>query len=241
MLRLVCVAYSSDKKKHIDLRKLVLYSGKKPISQLQLGRAGCHFVHYNNVAQVLIPIGYRISIPVYTIHPDYYDFTKASELVGHTSLVTCISDVGNSSLICTGDDVGFVRVWDLRMMRCTQVVKAARWLSHLLYIPSDKLIFTDSRVNMMNFEAFSPQLQIGESSEKESHVQPIAAAYDDTTKTILVATRKDVRVFDANSGRITDIYKVVTDEDIAVFTLGAGRRFLIGTDRGTVALFNKNG
>jgi hypothetical protein len=68
VLRLVCVAYSSDKKCHMDLRKLVLYSGKNVISQLQLGRAGCHSVHFNGAAQVLIPIGYRISIPIYTVH-----------------------------------------------------------------------------------------------------------------------------------------------------------------------------
>jgi WD40 repeat protein len=145
------VAYNGKDRKHVNLRRLVLYNKSTKVAELALGRPGCHTVHYNNAAQVLIPIGYRISIPVYSVHPDYFDFTLVAELVGHSSLVTCVCDIENSSMICTGDDVGCIRVWDLRMMRCIQVVKAARWLGHLLYIPDEKLIFTDSRVNMMNF------------------------------------------------------------------------------------------
>ena len=58
----------------------------------------------------------------------------------------------NTSLIVTGDDTGCIRVWDLRTLKCVQVVKVARWLSYLLYIPESKLIFTDSRINLINFE-----------------------------------------------------------------------------------------
>lgn len=235
VLRLVCVAYSSDKKKHMHLRKLVLYRGKSVVSQLQLGRAGCHTVHFNNAAQVLIPIGYRISIPVYTVHPEYFDFTQVADLVGHSSLVTCVSDIGTSSLICTGDDVGYIRIWDLRMMRCVQVIKAARWLSHLLYLPEGKLIFTDSRINMMNFEGISPHPEEGDS------LQLVSVHYDSHSKAVLASTRRDVRVYDANTGRITDIYRVVAGEEVSAFTLGVGRKFLVGTDRGTVKFFNKNG
>lgn len=138
--------------------------------------------------------------------------------------------------------MGFIRVWDLRMMRCIQVVKAARWLSHLLYIPDDKLIFTDSRVNMLNFEGFSLQKQLADQSILPTpSIIPISACYDADTKAILIATQKDVRVFEVDTGRLTDIYKVVADEDISAFTLGVGRRFLIGTDSGKINLFNKTG
>ena len=42
---------------------------------MPLGHAGCHTLHYNTITQTLIPIGYKISIPVYSVHPDYFDFT----------------------------------------------------------------------------------------------------------------------------------------------------------------------
>lgn len=36
---------------------------------MPLGHAGCHTLHYNKTTQTLIPIGYKISVSVYQIHP----------------------------------------------------------------------------------------------------------------------------------------------------------------------------
>lgn len=132
-------------------KQLILYQNFREITRMPLGHAGCHTLHYNKTTQTLIPIGYKISVSVYQIHPEYFDFTLVAELKGHSSLVTCVSDVDNTSLIVTGDDTGSIRVWDLRTLKCVQVVKVARWLSYLLYIHESKLIFTDSRINLTSF------------------------------------------------------------------------------------------
>lgn len=89
-------------------------------------------------------------------------------------------------------------------MRCIQVVKAARWLSHLLYVHENKLIFTDSRVNLMSFEKLR-----GSILEKEETIYPLSASYDVDSCVLVLATRKDIRVYSAITGRLCDVYQVV--------------------------------
>lgn len=183
---------------------------------------------------MLIPIGYRISIPVYTVHPTYHDFTQVSELVGHSSLVTCIADIENS-LICTGDDIGFIRVWELRTMKCIQVVKAARWLSHILYVKESKLIFTDSRVNLMNFES-----RAGTRLERQENLHPLSAHYY-ADGTIVLATRKDLRVYDGLPGKLDKVFHVVGQNEISAIAIASNGRILIGTDNGFIKIFTRAG
>jgi WD40 repeat protein len=42
------------------------------------------------------------------------DITKCTELVGHTSQVTCVNYLLDSPLIITSDDTGLIKAWDLR-------------------------------------------------------------------------------------------------------------------------------
>jgi ligand-binding sensor domain-containing protein len=57
----------------------------------------------------------------------------------------------------------------------------------------------------------------------------------------VVATLRDVRIYQADTGKLTDIYQVVADEEISAFSLSIGRRFLVGTDKGHIKLFSKAG
>jgi WD40 repeat protein len=69
----------------------------------------------------------------------------------------------------------------------------------------------------------------------------LGAAFDVDSSTLVVATRKDIRIYSAHTGRLCDVYQVVGEDEISVFTLGLGRRFIVGTDKGEIKLFSKTG
>lgn len=69
----------------------------------------------------------------------------------------------------------------------------------------------------------------------------MGAAFDVDSSTLVVATRKDIRIYSAHTGRLCDVYQVVGEDEISVFTLGLGRRFIVGTDKGEIKLFSKTG
>ncbi len=44
------------------------------------------------------------------------------ELLGHESLVTCISLVKNTPMVVSADDKGKVKIWNLRNYKCMQTL-----------------------------------------------------------------------------------------------------------------------
>lgn len=49
-------------------------------------------------------------------------------------------------MIVTGDDIGFLKLWDLNYMRCLQSIKIAKGLTQLS-CSDNTLIYADSRIN----------------------------------------------------------------------------------------------
>lgn len=62
-----------------------------------------------------------------------------------------MAQVPGTSSIITGDDCGFIRVWELNYMRCVQVIKLSKFLNIMECI-GDELIFADSRMNVVSME-----------------------------------------------------------------------------------------
>jgi WD40 repeat protein len=67
-------------------------------------------------------------VPVFQIDSLSLDMSHLTELVGHQTTVTAITDL-QEGLVATGDDKGTVRIWDLTKMRCQQVLKVGNSLS----------------------------------------------------------------------------------------------------------------
>ena len=73
-------------------------------------------------------LGYKNSVPILQIDSTSFDLYPVDELKGHRSIVTSVTSIG-SSIVVTGDDAGIVRVWDLKYIRCLQVIKLAKEIS----------------------------------------------------------------------------------------------------------------
>lgn len=55
-------------------------------------------------------------------------------------------------MIVSGDDIGYLKLWDLNYMRCLQSIKIAKNLSQLACY-NTMLLYADSRINMIPIDA----------------------------------------------------------------------------------------
>ena len=51
-------------------------------------------------------------------------------------------------MIVSGDDIGYLKLWDLNYMRCLQSIKIAKNLAQLSCY-NNMLLYADSRINMI--------------------------------------------------------------------------------------------
>ena len=55
-------------------------------------------------------------------------------------------------MIVSGDDIGYLKLWDLNYMRCLQSIKIAKNLAQLSCY-NNMLLYADSRINMIPIDA----------------------------------------------------------------------------------------
>ena len=108
----------------------------------------------------MIRLGYHNLVNVYEIDQLSYQLVTVADLEGHKSIVTAVTSIPKSSVIATGDDQGYVRLWDLAYMRCFQVVRLAREIRMLKCLDS-WLIFGDKRVNMIALDIPKEDRSVG--------------------------------------------------------------------------------
>ena len=96
---------------------------------MKLGLSGILKMHYHENSQTILLTGSN-KVPVLQIDALSLDLSHLTELVGHQTTVTAITDL-QDSLVATGDDKGTVRIWDLTKMRCQQVLKVGSSLALL--------------------------------------------------------------------------------------------------------------
>lgn len=109
---------------------------------------------YNPVTQLVIVLGYQINISVYEIDPKTFDINLITELQAHTSILTCITNIPDTPMIITGDDIGHIKLWELNYMRCLQGIRIAKNLNGL-HSNGSMLIYSDSRINTIPIDNHS--------------------------------------------------------------------------------------
>lgn len=147
---------------------LILYDkdGKQK-SKLLLDNPGCHSLCYNATTQLVICLGYQSNICVYEIDSKTHDINLITELQAHISILTCVSNIGDTSMIVSGDDIGYLKLWDLNYMRCLQSIKIAKNLAQLSCF-NNMLLYADSRINMIPIDTtLDSKYKLGNSIIKE--------------------------------------------------------------------------
>ena len=128
-LRALLVSYNSNSVP--EEKTLVLYQDNKQLSKLALGNPGSHSLCYNPSTQLVVSLGYQSIVSIYHIDVKTYDINSVAELKAHTSILTCVCNIPDTSMIISGDDIGFVKLWDLNYMRCLQSIKIAKNLQQI--------------------------------------------------------------------------------------------------------------
>ena len=63
-------------------------------------------------------LGYSNLVYVLQIDVQTYDINIVGELKAHNSILSCVCNIPNTSMVISGDDIGNVKLWDLNYMRC---------------------------------------------------------------------------------------------------------------------------
>lgn len=130
----------------------------KRLARVNLSPSGCHTLYYNRFTQIIIPLGYKDTIPLYNIDSQSFDVSLLHELKGHQTIVTSITEIDESDIIFTGDDRGHVIVWTLTDMRCQQMIRVANWINSLKCI-GNRLYYGDTRINVITLEGINIKIE----------------------------------------------------------------------------------
>ena len=236
ILKLVAIS-SLDKSVTIwDLHRQVI------IMELDLSQSGVHTVKWSTDYQILITVGFENDISLWSIHPDYLDISSSGKLIGHPSLVTAVEAIEKTPMIVSSDDLGNIRVWDIRNLKCIQIISLGIKIPINSLIDTykyGKLYFIGSRINYIEFD---DNVDIMNRIKSEEQLWPTYADYNFNTDEIIVCTRRDIRFLDIKTGRTKKIYAglLSNDEDeIASFRLlHQNKKFILGSERGQVNLYS---
>ena len=180
-------------------------------------------------------------VNLFTINPHFHDATKVGRLKGHISMITSIATIENTPMVISADDLGTIKVWDIRQLRCIQSIElGGKAIIHTIIDMSDKgkVAYISTRINFFDFE--DPQQFKKEISG--AAIYPIYAEYNIIRGEIILGTRKDVRFIDIYTGKTKKIYKGLTQnkyDDITVFKIvQQNKKFIIGDEKGNIELYS---
>ena len=235
ILKLVAVA-SMDK-----LITLWDVSSKRIMLEIQLSNAGAHSIVYVPMFQTLITAGYENVICLWEVNTDYLDYSLTGRLVGHSSMIAAVQIIQKTPMIVSSDDIGHIKVWDIRNFSCLQTIEmgSKTIITKIIDMYScGKIGFLGSRVSIMEFEDTH---DIKNKLLKKEAQWPIQVDYNLNLNEVIVCTKKDVRFIDAATGRVKKIYADLLynkEDDITVFRLiQQNKRFVLGDQHGKLGLY----
>eukprot|EP00753_Platysulcus_tardus_P010665 PLAT2945.1.p1 GENE.PLAT2945.1~~PLAT2945.1.p1 ORF type:complete len:1378 (-),score=547.64 PLAT2945.1:102-4235(-) len=171
----------------------------------------------------------------------------AYRLKGHKCPLLKVQAVPNSPEVITADQDGFFKVWDIRTFRCVQTFTnesdydrnvGHRSIAHLnsfTYMPSRDIILASAR-----------KLFLFDRKERPAPMQtaqlPVQALfYNACSLTFLTSHGDNVKIWDAESGRLLRVYRTLVESEITATCLGErSRRFFIGDHDGGIQVRKYN-
>ncbi|EGR31827.1 hypothetical protein IMG5_101410 [Ichthyophthirius multifiliis] len=230
-LKLIGVA-SLDKKISIwDFNKQI------QVQIISLDNSGIHHLVYFYSFQVLLSCGFGNNILVHKINPIYFDHDIQGNLIGHQSVVTAVQVIEKSPMIVSGDYLGYVKIWDLRSLKCIQSVNLGEKsiIQDIIYIEQENMIcIVGNRLNFIYFDYGIKQQQ------QENCVFPIKVEVNLEKEEILVCTRKDLRFFCLNSGKLKYQFNGLLDnqdDEISCFqSFEQYQKFALSDQKGNIQI-----
>lgn len=235
VLKLVAVSCLDKTVSFWDLLK------KEKRVNISLSNAGVHSLQYFDTFQVLVTAGYENSISLWSVNPIHFDYAKVGRLVGHSAMVTAIEVIEKTPMIISADDIGDIKVWDIRNLTCVQTLETGSRTSITRLISMyniAKVCFVGSRVNMLEFE---DAYEIKSKATRVELQRPVRIEYNSSMNEFVLCTNKEIRFIDITTGCVKKIYAGLlenNEDDITVFRLlQQNQKFILGDQRGNLNIY----
>lgn len=151
-----------------------------------------------------------------------------------------------SPQIITADHKGVIKIWDIRTFQCIQTIYSEKklndkmndfknfYLNSFVYMEPYKQVVTAGRQNLQLYEYNHSQYP-----ECADDSPIVFAHFNECNNSFLTSAGRDVKVWDATNGCISQTFHDILDEDITCMCLDdKGQKFIAGTHDGEVSVFN---
>lgn len=217
------------------------FSRKVVVINIALSNAGVHSMVYSSTFQTLITAGFENMITLWNIHPVHFDYSKVGRLLGHPSMVTAVTVIEKTPMAISADDIGNIKVWDIRNLNCLQTLEmGGRTIITKLVDMYEvaKICYVGSRVNILDFD---DAYDIKNKIKSEELQWPIRVEFNSSMNEFIVCTKKEVRFLDADTGRLKKVYSGLlsnNEDDITHFRMfQRNKKFILGDQRGNLGIY----
>ena len=214
-----------------DIRMWAVHSGA--LKNVFRGhRAGVVDLCYSNEYRFLLSASIDHDVAVWSPFAEHVVF----KLVGHTAPLVGVQFVSGTPQIVTADVDGWMKVWDARNFTCCQTfLTTPNMTAFTTCGDRHSRIFVVSRqpvIHTYDCEG-GPYL-------KATEDDPVyAALYSTLSLAFLTCNRKDIKLWNALSGRLSRVYRGLSDAPISALCFDRReRKLFVGDKAGKIRVYN---
>jgi len=195
-------------------------------------RAGVVDLCYSNEYRFLLSASIDHDVCVWSPFADHVVF----KLVGHTSPLVGVQFVTGTPQIVTADTEGWMKVWDARNFTCCQTFMAtANMTGFTTCGATHGRIFVVSRqplIQVFDCEG-GPYLKVTDDD-------PIyTALYSSLSMSFLTCNRQDIKLWNGLNGRLSRVYRGLSDAPISALCFDKReRKLFVGDKQGKIRVYN---
>ena len=195
-------------------------------------RAGVVDLCYSNEYRFLLSASIDHDVCVWSPFADHVVF----KLVGHTSPLVGVQFVTGTPQIVTADTEGWIKVWDARNFTCCQTFMATPNMTSFTTCGA-----THGRIIVVSRQ---PLIQVfdceGGPYLKVTDDDPIyTALYSSLSMSFLTCNRQDIKLWNGLNGRLSRVYRGLSDAPISALCFDKReRKLFVGDKQGKIRVYN---
>ncbi|CAK9106612.1 Uncharacterized WD repeat-containing protein alr2800 [Durusdinium trenchii] len=157
-------------------------------------------------------------------------------LSGHSAPLCKVEIIPDSPQIITADTTGTFKVWDIRNFGCVQTFtpEASETVRDFVSLtPHKTLLAVGRRMNLFEYET-------QKNPDLTDDQPPFRAQYNSTTMTIITASGRDVKIWDARKGTLVKTFRGLNDgHELSSFCLDdRERKLILGDHQGHIRIYD---